>query len=99
MTDYNATQNDYRDRCKARIQRQLEITGRQVTDTELEDMLENSKDGSPAIFTGGVRCMTGRKFRVLSVITQNLLSFFAIERYRLFLDLTRVCFVRRYLDS
>jgi len=55
MTDYNATQNDYRDRCKARIQRQLEITGKQVTDAELEDMLENSRDGSPAIFTGGVR--------------------------------------------
>lgn len=54
MTDYNTTQNDYRDRCKARIKRQLEITGRQVNDVELEDMLENSRDGSPAIFTGGV---------------------------------------------
>jgi len=54
MTEYNATQNDYRDRCKARIQRQLEITGKQVGDEELEDMLENSKDGSPAIFTGGI---------------------------------------------
>ena len=54
MTEYNTTQNDYRERCKARIQRQLEITGKQVSDNELEDMLENSKDGSPAIFTGGV---------------------------------------------
>ena len=54
MSEYNATQNDYRDRCKARIRRQLEITGRQVDDAQLEDMLENSKDGSPAIFTGGV---------------------------------------------
>ncbi|XP_076809641.1 syntaxin-1A-like isoform X1 [Clavelina lepadiformis] len=54
MTDYNTTQNDYRERCKARIQRQLEITGRQVSDNELEDMLENSKEGSPAIFTGGI---------------------------------------------
>ncbi|XP_039268061.1 syntaxin-1A-like isoform X2 [Styela clava] len=54
MTDYNTTQNDYRERCKARIQRQLEITGKQVSDNELENMLENSKDGSPAIFTGGI---------------------------------------------
>jgi len=54
MTEYNTTQNDYRERCKARIQRQLEITGKQVSDNELEDMLENSKDGSPAIFTGGI---------------------------------------------
>jgi syntaxin 1A len=26
MTDYNKTQTDYRERCKARIQRQLEIS-------------------------------------------------------------------------
>ena len=54
MTEYNTTQNDYRERCKARIQRQLEITGKQVDDKQLEDMLETSKDGSPNIFTGGV---------------------------------------------
>lgn len=54
MTDYNVTQNDYRERCKARIQRQLEITGKQVSDNEIENLLENNKDGSPAIFTGGV---------------------------------------------
>ena len=58
MGDYNKTQNDYRDRCKGRIQRQLEITGKQVTDKELEDMLETSKDGNPAIFTGGVSFLT-----------------------------------------
>nr|XP_009860972.1 syntaxin-1A-like isoform X2 [Ciona intestinalis]XP_018670600.1 syntaxin-1A-like isoform X2 [Ciona intestinalis] len=54
MTEYNATQNDYRERCKARIQRQLEITGKQVSDNEIEDMLERGKDGSSAIFTGGI---------------------------------------------
>ena len=53
MTEYNRIQNDYRDRCKARIQRQLEITGRQVSDSEIEDMLEN-KDGAGAVFAGGV---------------------------------------------
>lgn len=30
MTEYNRTQTDYRERCKARIQRQLEITGMYV---------------------------------------------------------------------
>lgn len=55
MTDYNVTQNDYRERCKARIQRQLEITGKQVSDNEIESLLESNKDGSGAgIFTGGV---------------------------------------------
>eukprot|EP00064_Thunnus_orientalis_P017160 superscaffoldBa00003568_g17240 len=48
MTEYNTTQSKYRDRCKDRIQRQLEITGRTTTNEELEDMLES---GKLAIFT------------------------------------------------
>merc|ERR1719384_2453322 len=48
MTEYNRTQTDYRERCKNRIQRQLEITGRTTTDAELEDMLEQ---GNSAVFT------------------------------------------------
>ncbi|XP_011427919.1 syntaxin-like isoform X1 [Crassostrea angulata] len=51
MNDYNACQIDYRERCKGRIQRQLEITGRTTTNDELEDMLES---GNPAIFTQGI---------------------------------------------
>ncbi|XP_074603712.1 syntaxin 1A isoform X1 [Brevipalpus obovatus] len=51
MTDYNKIQTDYRERCKARIQRQLEITGKSTTNEELEEMLES---GNPAIFTQGI---------------------------------------------
>ncbi|XP_062816338.1 syntaxin-1A isoform X2 [Anolis carolinensis] len=51
MSEYNATQSDYRERCKGRIQRQLEITGRTTTSEELEDMLES---GNPAIFSSGI---------------------------------------------
>ncbi|ETE67203.1 Syntaxin-1B, partial [Ophiophagus hannah] len=51
MTEYNTTQSKYRDRCKDRIQRQLEITGRTTTNEELEDMLES---GKLAIFTDDV---------------------------------------------
>lgn len=71
MTEYNRTQTDYRERCKGRIQRQLEISecfvfefiikfliwinvslaGRQTTNEELEEMLEQ---GNPAVFTQGV---------------------------------------------
>lgn len=51
MTEYNLTQVDYRDRCKARIKRQLELTGRQTTDEELEEMLEQD---NPAVFTQGI---------------------------------------------
>lgn len=58
MTEYNRTQTDYRDRCKSRIQRQLEITGRATTDDELEEMLEQ---GNPAVFTQGVSLFSIRK--------------------------------------
>jgi len=51
MTEYNRTQTDYRERCKSRIQRQLEITGRTTTNEELENMLEQ---GNPAVFTQGI---------------------------------------------
>ncbi|XP_016108892.1 syntaxin-1A isoform X5 [Sinocyclocheilus grahami] len=51
MTEYNATQSDYRERCKGRIQRQLEITGRNTTNEELESMLESN---NPSIFTSGI---------------------------------------------
>lgn len=48
MTDYNKTQTDYREKCKATIQRQLEITGRTTTNEELEEMLEQ---GNISVFT------------------------------------------------
>ncbi|XP_076147307.1 syntaxin-1A [Alosa pseudoharengus] len=51
MSEYNATQSDYRELCKHHIQRQLEITGRNTTNDELEIMLESD---NPAIFTTGI---------------------------------------------
>uniref|UniRef100_A0A8C5E4V3 Syntaxin-2-like n=1 Tax=Gouania willdenowi TaxID=441366 RepID=A0A8C5E4V3_GOUWI len=51
MTQYNETQVFFREKSKARIQRQLEITGRVTTSEELEDMLES---GNPSIFTSDI---------------------------------------------
>lgn len=48
MTEYNKTQTDYREKCKATIQRQLEITGRTTSNDELEEMLEQ---GNISVFT------------------------------------------------
>ncbi|XP_044846349.1 syntaxin-2 isoform X3 [Mauremys mutica] len=48
MTEYNKIQTQFRERSKGRIQRQLEITGKNTTDEELEEMLES---GNPSIFT------------------------------------------------
>lgn len=65
MSDYNTTQIDYRDRCKARIKRQMEITGRTTTNEELEDMLES---GNPAIFTQGIIMETQQAKQTLADI-------------------------------
>jgi len=51
MNEYNNAQIDYRERCKARIQRQLEITGKKTDEDEIERMLES---GNPQIFTEGI---------------------------------------------
>ena len=48
MSDYNKTQNDYREGCKNRIQRQLEITGKKTTSDELEQMLDSD---NPNVFS------------------------------------------------
>ncbi|XP_067935030.1 syntaxin-like isoform X2 [Watersipora subatra] len=51
MNLYNKAQIDYREGCKARIIRQLEITGKSTTNDELENMIET---GNPQIFTQGI---------------------------------------------
>ncbi|XP_063378326.1 syntaxin-1A isoform X6 [Cydia fagiglandana] len=65
MTEYNRTQTDYRDRCKNRILRQLEITGRNTTDEELETMLEQD---NPAVFTQGIIMETQQAKQTLADI-------------------------------
>ncbi|XP_066967271.1 syntaxin-1A isoform X4 [Macrobrachium rosenbergii] len=65
MTEYNRTQTDYRERCKGRIQRQLEITGRNTTSDELEEMLEK---GNPAVFTQGIIMETQQAKQTLADI-------------------------------
>ncbi|KAM4635231.1 syntaxin-2-like [Polymixia lowei] len=51
ITAYNETQVSFREKCKARIQRQLEITGKVTTDEELEEILHSA---NPAIFTSDI---------------------------------------------
>ncbi|XP_076265814.1 syntaxin 1A isoform X5 [Rhynchophorus ferrugineus] len=65
MTEYNRTQTDYRERCKARIMRQLEITGRTTTNEELEEMLEQ---GNSAVFTQGIIMETQQAKQTLADI-------------------------------
>ncbi|ODM89236.1 Syntaxin-1A, partial [Orchesella cincta] len=48
MHQYQFAQIEYRDKCKARINRQLEITGSNATDEDVKDMLEK---GNLSVFT------------------------------------------------
>ncbi|XP_030628565.1 syntaxin-11-like [Chanos chanos] len=43
MMDYNEAEMNHRETCKAHIQRQMEIVGREVTGDEIEEMLENGQ--------------------------------------------------------
>lgn len=65
MTDYNQTQVDYRGRCKSRIQRQLEIAGKQTTAEQVEEMLES---GNAQIFTEGIVTDTAQMKQTLADI-------------------------------
>ncbi|CAF1194389.1 unnamed protein product [Rotaria sp. Silwood1] len=65
MNNYNQVQLGYRQKCKERIQRQLEITGRSVTEGEVEEMLES---GNPAVFTQGIMVETAQAKQSLADI-------------------------------
>ncbi|XP_010880449.2 syntaxin-11 [Esox lucius] len=43
MFDYNEAEMNHRENCKAHIQRQMEIVGREVTGEELEEMIETGQ--------------------------------------------------------
>lgn len=43
MMEYNKAEMSYREMCKAHIQRQMEIVGREVTGEQIEEMLSNDQ--------------------------------------------------------
>ncbi|XP_075314848.1 syntaxin-11b.1 [Odontesthes bonariensis] len=51
MFDYNEAEMNHRENCKAQIQRQMEIVGREVTGEDVEEMIEK---GQLSIFTDNV---------------------------------------------
>ncbi|KAI3382921.1 hypothetical protein SNEBB_001265 [Seison nebaliae] len=68
MHSYNVAQVDYRERCKARIQRQLEMTGKVTNNDEIEDMLEK---GTPNVFIDGIIIDTQQAKQTLKDITDR----------------------------
>lgn len=89
MTDYNTIQTDYRQRCKDRIKRQLEITGNVKTDTEIEEMLEG---GDFAVFTQGIVVETQKARQTLADIEDRHADIMKLEKsireiHQMFLDM------------
>ncbi|KAH3891408.1 syntaxin-like isoform X1 [Dreissena polymorpha] len=77
MNDYNACQIDYRERCKGRIQRQLEITGKTTTNDELEEMLES---GNLQVFTQDIIMETQQAKQTLADIEARHADIMKLEK-------------------
>ncbi|XP_045173197.1 syntaxin-like isoform X2 [Mercenaria mercenaria] len=77
MNTYNTAQIDYRDRCKARIQRQMEITGKTTTNDELEDMLES---GNLQVFTQDIIMETQQAKQTLADIEARHADIMKLEK-------------------
>jgi syntaxin 1A len=65
MNEYQLAQTDYRDRCKGRIKRQLEITGTYLEDEEVENIMEQ---GDWSVFTQGIISETAQAKQMLADI-------------------------------
>lgn len=77
MSVYNNIQVEYRQRCKDRIKRQLDITGHSKTDTEIEEMLES---GNPAVFTQGIVIETQKAKQTMADIEDRHADIIKLEK-------------------
>ncbi|XP_028400546.1 syntaxin-like [Dendronephthya gigantea] len=89
MSEYNTIQVGYREKCKERIQRQLEITGKSNTSEEVEDMLEKK---NVAIFTSGIIIETQQARQALGDIEARHKDILNLENsirelHEMFLDM------------
>ncbi|CAB4042496.1 syntaxin-1A isoform X4 [Paramuricea clavata] len=89
MSEYNTIQVGYREKCKERIQRQLEITGKSSTSDEVEDMLEKK---NVAIFTSGIITETQQARQALGDIEARHKDILNLENsirqlHEMFLDM------------
>lgn len=76
MGDYNQVQEDYRDKSKDRIQRQLKYTGKAVTEDQVEEMLESD---NPAIFTQDILIDTAQKRQALNEVEARHVEIMQLE--------------------
>lgn len=76
MRSYYRMQTDFRDKCKAQIQRQLEIVDKVTTDEELEEMLN---DDSLSIFISDMKCDSRLSSQALSEMESRHFDIMSLE--------------------
>ncbi|XP_046841268.1 syntaxin-like [Xenia sp. Carnegie-2017] len=89
MSNYNTIQVSYREKCKERIQRQLDITGQSKSSEEVEDMLEKK---NIALFTSGIIIETQQARQALGDIEARHQDIVNLEKsirelHEMFLDM------------
>lgn len=77
MSEYNDCQVRFRAKSKAKLQRQLEITGKPTSPAELEDLLEN---GEARVFTQGIVAQTDNARQMLQDIEERHEDIVKLER-------------------
>jgi t-SNARE complex subunit (syntaxin) len=65
MEEYNQMQDEYRDRSKDRIQRQLKYAGKEVSQDEMDEMLESE---NTQIFTQNIMVQTAQRRQALGEV-------------------------------
>jgi t-SNARE complex subunit (syntaxin) len=89
MSEYNQVQEEYRDKSKDRITRQLKYTGKKVTEDEVEEMLESD---NLQIFTQDILVDTAQKRQALNEVEARHMEIIQLEAnirelYDMFLDM------------
>jgi syntaxin 1A len=77
MTEFNRAQVDYGESCKARLQRQLEIAGKQTTDEELEEILQKENF---SVFVGDIVTETSQERQRVQEIEARHADLVKLER-------------------
>lgn len=78
MTKYNSIQSDFRDMCKEKMKRQMEIMGNEVDDERLEEILTSGE--AVPVFTGDIVLDTQKSKQVLDDIQSRKNDILALEK-------------------
>jgi len=92
FTEYNKVQNEYRDGCKERMRKQLEVMGQEHDDSHLEEMIQTD---NPDVFQQQVQYSDKEGRRALSEVEMRHREIMKLEKslqelHELFLDMARM---------